>query len=453
VARVFHRLLGVIAFIAWASLAVQVEVLVGSRGLLPAAELAPWPPFSFLPSLFRWIPPHDGVLVGGAWLGASLGLAAAAGLAPRVLAGAQVVLYLSYATICRDFLAFQWDNLFLEAAVLATLLPRDRPAPLVHLLFRVLLFKLYFESGVAKWQSHLHDWHDGSAMTHYYETAPLPTLLAWWAHHLPAWWHHLESRATLFVELAVPLFIFAPRRFRLAAFVILTGFQLANLLTANYGFFVYLALALHVFLLHDRASPAPRPVARWKPLALIPVAAVYLGLSTLEAVVTFADPEDTVARATRPLRRFYAPFRLVNTYHLFGHITRDRIEPDFLTSLDGETFVSHPLRYKPGPPDRAPPFVAPHQPRVDFLLWFYGLSYERGAPDYVAALMRRMCFDPSAVQPLFAKPLPYHPAFVQIRFGDYRFASPAERAAGLWWHVEPRGGTRPVPCKDLRSVR
>src|SRR5256885_8382782 len=43
-----------------------------------------------------------------------------------------------------------------------------------HLLLRVLLFKLYFESGIAKWQSGLHDWHDGSAMTFYYETAPLP---------------------------------------------------------------------------------------------------------------------------------------------------------------------------------------------------------------------------------------------------------------------------------------
>ena len=53
------------------------------------------------------------------------------------------------------------------------------PAPLVHFLFRLVLFKLYFESGIAKWQSPLRDWQDGSAMTYYYETAPLPTWLAW----------------------------------------------------------------------------------------------------------------------------------------------------------------------------------------------------------------------------------------------------------------------------------
>ena len=42
-------------------------------------------------------------------------------------------------------------------------------------------------------------------MTYYYETAPLPTWLAFTAHHLPVWWHHLESRATLVLELVRPV--------------------------------------------------------------------------------------------------------------------------------------------------------------------------------------------------------------------------------------------------------
>src|SRR5207244_2713248 len=82
------------------------------------------------------------------------------------------------------FLSFQWDNLLLECGALASLLPGDRsdpPARVVHVLFRLLLWKLYFESGIAKWQSHLGDWIDGSAMLHYYETAPLPTLLGWFS--------------------------------------------------------------------------------------------------------------------------------------------------------------------------------------------------------------------------------------------------------------------------------
>src|SRR5256885_10492323 len=97
-----------------------------------------------------------------------------------------------------------------------------------HLLLRVLTFKLYFESGIAKWQSPLHDWHDGSAMTYYYETAPLPAALAFYAHHLPVWWHHLESRATLVLELVVPFAAFGPRPARLLALAALTRFQVVN---------------------------------------------------------------------------------------------------------------------------------------------------------------------------------------------------------------------------------
>ena len=135
-----------------------------------------------------------------------------------------------------------------------------------------MLFKLYCESGIAKWQSPLHDWQDGSAMTYYYETAPLPTALAWYAHHAARWWHHLESWATLVLRARPAVRDLRHRAaLRLAAAALLTGFQIVNVATANYGFFCYLALALHVFLLDDadveRAAralaaraPAPAPL-------------------------------------------------------------------------------------------------------------------------------------------------------------------------------------------------
>src|SRR5262249_24499353 len=148
---------------------------------------------------------------------------------------------------------------------------------------------------------------------------------------------------------------------------------------ANYGFFVYLALALHVFL--AGATDYEREPL-WKPRAENIAGGILLclygALSTLEGVIAFADSRHEIARAVQPLRRFHPPFRVINTYHLFGSITRERIEPDFQTSVDGETFVGHDFPFKPGDPERRPPFVAPHQPRVDFLLWFYGLSYRQG---------------------------------------------------------------------------
>jgi hypothetical protein len=464
VATTFQRLLALIFVVAWISLGVQVRVLIGTHGLMPLDRFLeaisaenPIPVIGY-PSLLRFAAlARDGVLVGGTVVGVVLALLALAGLRPRLCFAVSTVLYLSYVSACRTFLSFQWDNLLLECGTLAMFLPGGRPAPLAHLVFRLLIFKLYFESGIAKWQSPLHDWHDGSAMTYYYETAPLPTALAFYAHHLPVWWHHLESRATLVLELVIPFAIFGPRAARLTAAVTLTGFQVVNAATANYGFFCYLAAALHVFLLDDRdlawlprpLAPRPGP-APWRPVLarrLAPAAlAAYLLVSLLEAGVHFTEGGRWLEALT-PLRALYEPLRLVNSYHLFASITRERIEP-----IPQVQLVPHgpwrelELRHKAGDPGRRPDFVAPHQPRVDFQLWFHGLSFQSRQPLYVASLLRHLCDDRAAVQPLFRDPLP--PAVgVRMAYYQYHFATADERrATGRWWNRTPLAATDPIPC-------
>jgi len=491
----FQRLFALISLGAWLSLGTQVRVLLGSRGLLPVAEFmdavhADGGVTLFdLPTLF-WRFHSDGLLVAGTIAGALLAVAALVGLRPRLCFALSTALYLSYAVVSRDFLSFQWDNLLLECGLLAVFLPAVRQAPLVHFLFRVLLFKLYFESGVAKWQSPLRDWQDGSAMTYYYETAPLPTWLAFTAHHLPVWWHHLESRATLVLELAVPLLIFGPRRARLAAAFCFSFFQICNAATANYGFFCYLAAALGVFLLDDpdidragarlgsylpariragvaralsvrrpiSAEPRPRPAAlRWLGRA---GTALLVAVSLVDGLYEFTEPGRALAFVA-PLVELSQRFRLVNTYHLFASITRERIEPELQTLAEGADlpradeggagaeagWTAQDLWHKPGDPRRAPDFVAPHQPRVDFQLWFYGLAFQRREPTYVSTLVERMCEDPAAVQPLFRQPLPPHPAAVRLVYWQYHFTTADERrATGAWWTREPVDVTDEVPC-------
>src|SRR5262249_29618198 len=129
-----------------------------------------------------------------------------------------------------------------------------------------------------------------------------------------------------------------------------------------------------------------------------------------------------------------SPLRVVNTYHLFAQITRERIEPEVQVTTDGSTFTALPLRYKPGDLSRAPGIVAPHQPRLDFQLWFYGLSFRRGMPPYVAALLDRICHDADAVQSFFPEPLPHDPVAVRIAFSRYHFTTPAQRErTGAFW--------------------
>jgi hypothetical protein len=497
-AALFTRLFALVTLAAWLSLASQVRVLIGSRGLLPVADFMnavhadEGVTLFDLPTVF-WRFHSDGVLLGGTIVGALLALAALGGLWPRVSLGISTALYLSYAVVSRDFLSFQWDNLLLECGLLVVFLPTDRKAPLVHFLFRILLFKLYFESGIAKWQSPIRDWQDGSAMTYYYETAPLPTWIAFTAHHLPVWWHHLESRATLVLELAVPFFIFGPRRARLAAAFCFAFFQICNAATANYGFFCYLAAVLSVFLLDDAdveragarlasylpdriragvtrllslrrpptVEPPRRPAAlRWLGRA---GAALLVAVSLVDGLFEFTEPGPALTLAA-PLVELSYRFRLVNTYHLFASITRERIEPELQTLAEGADlaradedsadvqarWTAQDLWHKPGAPRRAPDFVAPHQPRVDFQLWFYGLAFRRREPAYVSTLVERMCEDPPAVQPLFRQPLPPRPAAVRLVYWQYQFASAAEhRATGAWWRRARVAMSRAIPCPSV----
>jgi hypothetical protein len=490
----YRRLLALIFLVAWLSLGSQVRVLVGARGLMPVRDFIEAVrdegalSFTELPTLV-WGVQSDAVLVGGVVVGVLLALGACLGIWPRLCFALSTALYLSYSVAGRTFLSFQWDNLLLECGLLASFLPAGRAAPLTHFLFRLLLFKLYFESGIAKWQSPLHDWQDGSAMTIYYETAPLPTWIGWFAHNLPIGWHHFESWAVLVLELIVPFAIFGERRLRLTAAVLLTWFQLLNIVTANYGFFCYLALALHVFLLdeHDIERARTR-LARFVPPALARVwraraaarkssppesatatlghaigavpdgglahaaalvgVAIFVFVSVVEALFHFSEPGPTLAPLA-PVLRLSQTYRLVNTYHLFAAITRERVEPQFETSVDGgHSWITHDLWHKPGDLTRAPDFVAPHQPRVDFQLWFYGLAYQRREPSYVATLVGRLCDDPAAVSALFRAPLPPpRPDAVRLTYWRYHFTTRAQaRATGAWWRRESVGATRAIPC-------
>jgi hypothetical protein len=488
VARIFHTLLGFVLLAAWLSLGQQVQLLIGSDGLLPLAPLAEqilardigWLHF---PSLLV-LAPGDAALKLGIALGIALALLAIAGIGARAACLLSAPLYLAYTVAGRDFTAFQWDHLLIECCLLAAWLPRRRTAPIAHWLMRLLLFKLYLESGIAKAQSHLGDWLDGSAMSFYYETAPLPAWPAWYAHQLPSSWHTLESWGALGLEGLGAFLILGPRPCRLAALVAFTSFQLVNLATANYGFFVYLTLALHVFLLDEsdcaqlnRMVPrriqharqwlaertwqasVPLRLLRQKHLLSLPsdtrrrisrfavalFATGWIAASLVTACIHFSGSHE-LQRILRPIEDRYRSLRIANAYHLFGHITRERIEPEFQTQNKG-AWSPHSLYYKPGDPAQAATLVAPHQPRVDFLLWFYGLSYTRGTPLYVSALLDKLCHDPSAVQELFPEPLPARPEAVRIEFWQYHLTTPKQRqASGHWWQRSSLATLRPLDC-------
>jgi hypothetical protein len=463
--RVFLLLLALVYLSAFASLWVQVDGLIGSRGISPAADflaevagIAEGERFWRVPTLL-WLGNSDTALHLLCGAGVLLSLLLGAGVAARLCAALLWLAYLSLVSAGGIFLRYQWDALLIEAGFLAiwvapaVLSPsKATRAPVDTIavwLLRVLLFKLMFLSGVVKLQSGDSAWLELTAMELHYFTQPLPDPVSFYAHHLPAWFHRGEVVATFVFELGVPWLIFAPRRLRWAAWPALVGLQLMISATGNYGFFNLLSVALCTWLLDDavlrgllrRRQPPDALTARvrgWKPARVI-FAALATLLFSLNALLLLDKLGTSLFRpmALVELQRQLGPFHVVNSYGLFAVMTRQRDEIGIEGSQDGVEWRAYGFRYKPGPPPRAPRFAGLHMPRLDWQLWFASLRGCAQASWLHAFLLRVLEGEPSVLGLLEQNPFPdAPPRYLRTPFIRYEFAPPGGEA---WWTTQDRG--------------
>jgi len=140
-----------------------------------------------------------------------------------------------------------------------------------------------------------------------------------------------------------------------------------------------------------------------------------------------------------------APFGIVNTYGLFSVMTTSRPEIIVEGSNDGDTWLAYTFRYKPGDLKRAPVWVQPYQPRLDWQMWFAALSNYQSQPWFVNFMVRLLEGSPDVLALLAKNPFPSNPPrYVRAQVYDYQFTSFAERrATGDWWRREPKGAYFP----------
>jgi hypothetical protein len=435
-----------------------VTGLVGASGIAPAAPALTriagavgLERLYLVPTLF-WLDASDGAMRALCWSGVVLAVLLILDVAPALCLSLLWAAYLSLVTVGQDFLAFQWDGLLLETGFLAIFLapwrlrPRLRqtsdPPALFRFLLWFLLFRLMFSSGVVKLLSGDPTWRDLTALTVHYETQPLPPWTAWFAHRLPAWFHRLSAAVMFGIELVVPFLIAAPRRWRHAGSVVLVAFQALIAATGNYAFFNLLTMALCLFLLDDavlgRWVKWPRQDAGGSahpPRALAWPVAALLGALGLVLLIGFADRRTLRTGPVPWAFSATAPLHLVNSYGLFAMMTTTRPEIVVQGSADGETWRDYAFPWKPGAPGRRPAFVAPHQPRLDWQMWFAALGdcqSSRWLPGLFRGLLEG---SPPVLGLLAGDPFPEGPPrYVRALVRDYRFTDPDERArSGRWW--------------------
>lgn len=473
----FLRLLGMIYLSAFGSLWGQIHGLIGSAGLLPAAEFlnhvhrslgsaAYWR----FPTL-AWLSAADTSLSFLCMGGIILALLLMLDVYPLLAAGGAWLFYLSLVNIGQDFLLFQWDALLLETGFLAIFFapahalpgrtPQTPPSRTVLWLLRWLLFRLMFLSGVVKLTSGDPTWRNLTALAFHYETQPLPSPLAWYLHQLPLTFHQLSTAWVLVVELLAPFLIFAPRRIRFVAAGFLIALQLFILLTGNYTFFNLLTIVLCIVLFDDAVlqrvlprriqrlaqgpAPAkPTPVYRRWFTGLL---AFTILLLTGTSLVPLIAPSVRAPGAVYQLARRLAPFHIVNSYGLFAVMTTERPEILVEGSMDGQTWVAYRFQAKPGDVHRAPRWIAPYHPRLDWQMWFAALSGADNTSWFNTFMLRLLQGSPDVLSLLDGNPFPEQPPrYVRATLYDYSFTDfeMARENSGAWWQARQEGVYFPV---------
>ena len=489
----FLRALGAIYFSAFFSLLFQVQGLIGPRGILPAGQYlyevhhqlgarGYW----FVPTLLWW---SSSALMLDAmcWLGVLTSLLVFFNLWPRLSLGACWVLFLSFVSGLQDFSSYQSDAMLLEAGFIALFFapPGIRPGlgaaspPSRASTFLLMWewFRIYFESGLAKIASGDPTWRNLHAMDEYYQNGPLPTWLGWYAQQLPQRFHAFTAGATLGIELGLVLLAFLPRRVRLLCFFIVTPFEIAIIVTANYCFLNYLVLWLGVLLLDDEfltrlwsyarrrrtaemmaldaASGAtathkrpPSPARRLAALALPAVCLTWVFYGTVAWLLqplAYLMRTPALALPAEPAR-LIAPLQIANRYGLFARMTWARYEIEFQGSDDGQHWIPYPYRFKPQDLERAPLVYAPYHPRFEWNMWFAMLGTLNEAPWVTNVEIRLLEASPPVLGLFAGNPFAGHPpTYVRAIIYQYWFTDlEAKRRTGLWWRREYLGRFGPT---------
>ncbi len=425
----YGRCLGFLAFTAFISYWLQADALIGHNGLSPwekdllnikrlctdRPELTEW----ILKPTLLWIEPfanHHLLFV----IGSAFALFLSIGILPALSGAISYLCYLSLMVVGEPFLSFQWDALLCEALFLSIpYLPFSKfhkigvsydISPFARYLVIGLLAKLMFESGIVKFTSFgtegANTWRDLTALDYHYWTQPLPHALSPLIDGLPSWFDRMSLLFMYGTELVLPLFLFLPTMFRRIGLLGQIMLQIFILISGNYGFFNLLTLCLCIPLIDDKMIPRFfakhcnsetnisngqlfegefKPFQRTISSLYLSLASLFFGITTYGHLCrdlrgNQKEPLiDLDTKWTETYSNMVRPTHAFNSYGLFRVMTTTRPEIIIEGSLDRETWIPYEFRWKPTDPNQSPRFAGPHMPRIDWQMWFEGLSYDRYA--------------------------------------------------------------------------
>lgn len=178
------------------------------------------------------------------------------------------------------------------------------------------------------------------------------------------------------------------------------------------------------------------------------------GLSIVPYSHLHPAANSTVVPAFRTWHTRLDHLHLTNSYGLFRRMTGVDGRPEVI--LEGSNHIDGPWKeynflYKPGNVNSTPPFVAPHQPRLDWQMWFASLGTYHQNPWLMGLTYRLLNGQPEVLQLLDSAKNPFPnkpPKYIKASLYRYHYTTWNQRWSEAWWAREKQSEYLPIFSRD-----
>jgi hypothetical protein len=215
--------------------------------------------------------------------------------------------------------------------------------------------------------------------------------------------------------------------------------QSSIILTGNYNFFNLLTILLCLFLFDDRDFENRMPaklVTKIRMVKVTPgkfanvIASAWMSLVLLTCAthIGLFHTQQKIPALLTSLVRYTSAFAVVNNYGPFAIMTKERQEIIVQGSNDGVEWKTYKFNYKPVDLDQPLSWNIPHQPRLDWQMWFAALQPPTKVSWFNNFMVRLQQGSPQILSLLDHNPFPNKPPhYVRALLYRYTYSSYKQR--------------------------